>query len=85
MVWGTICGEQKSQHVIVQGNLTAQRYIDQFLRPVLLPFLHDHDQLGITFQQDARPHVAGIVQEFFQENMTIPIPQLVSHLSLIHI
>ena len=64
MVWGAISGDQMSP---VQCNLAAQRYIDQILRPVLLPFLDHRGQQGLMFQHDnARPHVARFVQDFFR-------------------
>ena len=67
MIWGAICGDQKSPLIVVQRNLTAQRYIDQIQRPVLLPFLHHRGQQGLIFQHDnARPHVARLVQDFPQ-------------------
>ncbi|XP_046563761.1 uncharacterized protein LOC124272605 [Haliotis rubra] len=44
MVWGGICGEQKTPLVIVNGNLTARRYIDDILRPTVLPFLRNRQQ-----------------------------------------
>ena len=42
MVWGGICGDQKTDLLIIDGNLTARRYIDQVLRPVVLPFVQRH-------------------------------------------
>jgi len=39
MVWGAINADFRSQLVVVQGNLNAQRYVDNILQPVLLPLL----------------------------------------------
>ena len=37
MVWAAINHGFRSQLVVVQGNLTAREYINQILRPVILP------------------------------------------------
>ena len=37
MVWGAMSYNDRSELVVVQGNLTANRYINQILRPHLLP------------------------------------------------
>ena len=51
---------------LIQGNVTAHRYINDVLQPVLVPLLqrhHNNDQL--TFQQDnARAHSARITQNY---------------------
>ncbi len=52
--------------VDVDGNLNAQRYVDNILRPHLLPFLLDHPELR-TFQLDnAHPHAARFTTAFLQ-------------------
>ena len=50
MVWGGICGQQRTDLIVVDGNLTAHRYINQVLRPVLLPFLQHQTRLVSTGQ-----------------------------------
>ena len=75
MVWGAINHTFKSDLVICQGNFTARRYIDQVLRPVVLPMFQQRN--GLTFQQDnARPHVARVTRNFLQANNinTLPWP-----------
>ena len=68
MVWGGITSRRRTPFVIVDGNRNAQGYVDNILRPVLLPFLQAN--AGITtFQQDnARPHSARLTQDFLQQN-----------------
>ena len=39
MVSGGICGQQWTDRIVIDGNLTAHRYINQVLRPVL-GFVH---------------------------------------------
>ncbi|GFW01622.1 transposable element Tcb1 transposase [Trichonephila clavipes] len=48
----------------IAGTLNSQRYISEVLEPVVLPYLQG--LATAIFQQDnARPHVARIVQGFF--------------------
>ena len=50
--------------VRIAGTLNSQRYISEVLEPVVLPYLQGLPTA--IFQQDnARPHVARIVQRFF--------------------
>ena len=39
MVWGGIAHGIKSQLIIVAGNMTAVRYRDEILRPVVVPLV----------------------------------------------
>lgn len=52
--------------------VTAQRYIDQVIRPHVVPFFAQHQQH--IFQQDnARPHVARATMAFLQQhNIHVP-------------
>ncbi|XP_070195944.1 uncharacterized protein [Littorina saxatilis] len=49
MVWGAINTAGRSTLVHVQGRITAQRYVEEILRPHALPLLADQDAI---FQQD---------------------------------
>ncbi|GFW19531.1 transposable element Tcb1 transposase [Trichonephila clavipes] len=50
--------------VLIPGTLSSQRYISEVLEPVVLSYLQG--LATAIFQQDnARPHVARIVQRFF--------------------
>ncbi|GFU11986.1 transposable element Tcb1 transposase [Trichonephila clavipes] len=64
MVWGGIGYHSRTPLVHIADTLNSQHYICEVLEPVVLPYLQ-----GLTtaiFQQDnARPHVASIVQRFF--------------------
>ena len=52
--------------LVLNGTLTGQRYINEVLQPVVLPFVQQHH---IVLQDDnARPHRARIVQQFLQQN-----------------
>ena len=70
MVWGAITRDFRSPLVVINGTLTAQRYIDNVLQPTLLPFLTQHGGPNrFIFQQDnATHHSARITQQFLQQN-----------------
>ncbi|UYV74518.1 VPS53, partial [Cordylochernes scorpioides] len=73
MVWGAISFDSRTPLVVIPGTLTAQRYVDDILRPVLLPFLSHHP--GLTFQQDnARPHTARVTMDCLQSCRTLLWP-----------
>ena len=74
MVWAAISFDHKSPLVVIEGNMTALRYIAQILRPTLLPLLAQHRDV-ITFQQDnARPHTARITMAFLGEHGVNVLP-----------
>jgi hypothetical protein len=67
MVWAGICGCYRTNPVVVEGNLNAQRYCDEILDPHVRPFMEGH--LDHRFQQDnARPHTARIITQYFQDH-----------------
>ncbi|UYV72756.1 hypothetical protein LAZ67_10000543 [Cordylochernes scorpioides] len=69
MVWGAISFDSKIPLVVIPGTLTAQRYVDDILRPVVLPF-HSHHP-GLTFQQD---NTARVTMDCLQSCQTLPWP-----------
>ena len=74
IVRGRICWQERTPLVIVNGNLTAQRYIDDILRPTVLPFLQQQPR-GVIYQHDnARSHTAGIVQTSLGANNVNVLP-----------
>ncbi len=42
MVWAGVCYGQQTQVYYIDGILNAQRYRDEILRPIVVPFIHDH-------------------------------------------
>ncbi|GFW79398.1 transposable element Tc1 transposase [Trichonephila clavipes] len=59
MVRGAISFDSRIPLVVIRGTLTAQWYIDNILRTVLLPFLLQYPDL--IFQQDnVGPHTARV-------------------------
>ena len=67
MVWGGIMGRRKTNLIVVQGNLSAQGYINQILQPEALPSLQRHGP-AILMHNNARPHVARICRQFLNRN-----------------
>ena len=83
MVWGGICGDQKTEVVVIRQTLTAQRYRDQVLHPVVIPFMQRQRQ-GLLLQQDnARPHNAGLTLDFLNRRniQLLPWPSRSSDMS----
>ena len=74
MVWGGIMGNRKTDLVVVQGNINAQRYVADVLNAYALPFIRQHGP-GVTLMQDnARPHVARVTTQFLQQNNVSVMP-----------
>ncbi|GFV36576.1 transposable element Tc1 transposase [Trichonephila clavipes] len=91
-VWGTDdnrvgCGgalaiayDRRSTLVVMRGDLTGQRYVDDILRPHVGPFLNGLP--GAIFQQDnARPHAARFAQDSLRHFQTLLWPTFSSDLS----
>ncbi|GFX59955.1 transposable element Tc1 transposase [Trichonephila clavipes] len=73
MVWGTGAYDSRSTLIVMRGALTAQRYVDDILRPHVGPILNGLP--GTIFQQDnARPHAARVAQDFLRHFQTLPLP-----------
>ena len=66
MVWGGISVRSRTELLVLNGTLTGQRYFNEVLQPVELPFVQQHH---VVLQDDnAIPHRARIVQQFLQQN-----------------
>ncbi|KFM75221.1 Transposable element Tcb1 transposase, partial [Stegodyphus mimosarum] len=64
VLWYGIGYHSRTPLVRIAGTLNSQRYISEVLEPVVLAYLQG--LLTAIFQQDnARPHVARIIQGFF--------------------
>ena len=67
MVWAGINNNRKTNLVIINGNLNAQRYRDKILAPVVIPYVNANP--NAIFQQDnARPHTARLTTQYLQAN-----------------
>ncbi|GFW16906.1 HTH_Tnp_Tc3_2 domain-containing protein [Trichonephila clavipes] len=71
------CGSNFLGHTIIfsgpSGTLTARRYVDDILTPIVLPMLSSRP--GAIYQQDnARPHTARLSQQCLQGYDVLPWP-----------
>ncbi|UYV80283.1 K02A2.6-like [Cordylochernes scorpioides] len=63
----------EDKRMVKMGTMTAQRYVDDVLRPVTLPYLQGVP--NALYQQDnARPHTARISQQALQDVQMLPWP-----------
>ncbi|KAL0152685.1 hypothetical protein M9458_052408 [Cirrhinus mrigala] len=68
MVWGGISLEGRpALYVLARGSLTAIRYRDEILRPLVRPYTGAVGPGFLLMQDNARPHVAGVCQQFLQD------------------
>ena len=67
MVWGGISLGGRTALQLVRGNLTAIRCRDEILRPLVRPYAGAVGLGFLLMQDNARPHVAGVCQQFLQE------------------
>ncbi|KAI4876386.1 hypothetical protein NFI96_017851, partial [Prochilodus magdalenae] len=68
MVWGGISLEgRKALHVLARGSLAAIRYRDEILSPLVRPYAGAVGPGFLLMQDNARPHVAGMCQQFLQD------------------
>lgn len=74
MVWAGITAEHRTDLVVLQGNMTARRYMDEILGPHVIPFMEAHPEIRLLQQDNARPHAAAATQEFLAENDVAVLP-----------
>ena len=67
-MWGGISWRHKTQLIVVDGNLTARRYIDEILEPEVVPFLRNNGDVTLFQQDNARAHFARLTMDFFNQN-----------------
>ena len=66
MVWGSLSLTGKTRLVIIGGNLNAERYRDEILQPVAIPYLHTLGPNSILQDDNACPHRAGFIRDYLQ-------------------
>ncbi|GFS85971.1 transposable element Tc1 transposase [Trichonephila clavipes] len=71
MVWGAISVYSQTPLVAIGDTLTAEQYVNNILRTVLLPFLLQYP--GLIFQQDnARSQTARVAMDYLKACQTLP-------------
>ncbi|GFV70556.1 transposable element Tcb2 transposase [Trichonephila clavipes] len=68
-----ISWDTRSSLVVLQGTLTARRYADDILTPIVLPMLSSRP-CAIYQQDNARPHTARLSQQCLQGYDVLPWP-----------
>ena len=66
MVWGGISTAGKTELVVIDGNLSAQRYRDEILQPTAVPYLRNMGNDAVLQDDNARPHRARLVRNFLE-------------------
>ena len=54
----------RTELVIIHGNLTGRRYVEDILRPHVIPYAGAIGSDFIMVDDNARPHRAGVVDDF---------------------
>ena len=68
MIWAGISLNGRTARFVVPGHLNGRRYIDNFFRLHVVPYLRQMGQNAIFQDDNARPHRARIVDNFWQLN-----------------
>ena len=64
MFWG---GQRTSQ-VVMECAETALRYINDILRPIVLPYRQNIGEAFVFMDDNSRPHHAHVVNDFLQDD-----------------
>ncbi|GFV16532.1 transposable element Tc1 transposase [Trichonephila clavipes] len=82
MVWDAISVDSRAPLVVLRGTLTAEWYVDDILRTVLLQLLLQYS--GFIFQQDnAKSHTARDAMNCLRACQTLPWPARSPNLCLV--
>ena len=73
MVWGGISQHTKTPLVHIQGNLNAQRYQNEVIRPVLVPRIQANRCMRLA-QDNAPCHTARTTRNMLATNNIVSIP-----------
>lgn len=67
MVWGGIHLHGRTPLHLVRGTLTAVRYRDEILQPLVVPTLQAMGADAVLQDDNATPHRAHVVQDFLRD------------------
>lgn len=75
MVWGGISLTGKTELVILSGGtVTAQRYVDEVIRPHVVPFAQRMGPGFMLMQDNARAHTARVTRDALQDAQISVLP-----------
>ena len=74
MVWGGIPWHHKTQLIVVDGSLTARRYIGEILEPEVVPLFCNNGDVMLFQQDNAGAHSARLTMDFFNQNGVQGLP-----------
>ncbi len=74
MVWAGVCYGQRIQVYFIDGILNAQRYRDEVLRPIVVPFIHDNHLMLQHDNGDMSPieHVWDALDRRIRQHVPVP-------------
>lgn len=67
MAWGGINTDGRTDLVVIPGRLTGQRYVDEVLRPHVIPMRGAIGDDFLLMQDNATPHTARVSTAFIKE------------------
>lgn len=85
MVFGAISSNHRTNLIVINGNLMAQRYIEEVLRPSVIPSLCRHQDVDVFQQDNACTHSTRVIGAFLNANNVriLPWPAFSPDLNLI--
>lgn len=60
--------------MVLDGNLTARRYISEVLEEHVIPLFEQHENLRIFQQDNALPHAAGVTSDYLHAEGVAVLP-----------
>jgi transposase len=67
-VWGGISRNNRTELVLFDHTVTGENYLREVLVPVILPYAENVGEQFVYIDDNARPHRARQVNNFFEEN-----------------
>ena len=64
MVWAAVTMHRRTPLQFIAGSLNSQWYVDEVMRPMVLPFLRQIGLSAVFQEENARPHCGRIVNDF---------------------
>jgi hypothetical protein len=67
MVWGGISEDGKTDLLVIEGNLNANRYVQEVLIPHVVPYAGAIGDGFVLMDDNARPHRGRVVDQFIDD------------------